>query len=95
MSQDRKNWYDNKELFEMILSLKSELKETREIVKRYNNLYEKQKRQEGDLLLLQQEIREKENKREGQIHTWELIRGWTPWVITVFALLYAYFSGGF
>lgn len=36
-----KEWYNNKELFEQINDLKLEMQETRQIIKKYNGLYEK------------------------------------------------------
>ena len=38
------NWYDNKQLFEMINELKIELAETSKLIKEYNGLRKKSKR---------------------------------------------------
>jgi hypothetical protein len=39
--QDEKQWYSNKDLFEQMQGLKDELTATKEVIAKYNGLYDK------------------------------------------------------
>jgi len=75
------NWYNNKELFEMINELKMELTETTKLIKEYNGLRKSQKDFEGRLREIETCLENKnENKREIQ---WLL-----GWLVGLAAFIY-------
>ena len=85
MSENEKDqWYTNKDLFEQIMALQQEMRETRAIIKKYNGLYEKV----HDVQLKVQRI---ENETIGKNKVREGIRLWGGWIfslITLVILLY-------
>jgi len=82
-----KDWYGNKELFEMIQDLKEDLQETRTVVQRYNGL-------RRDLADVMERLTKMEQKRLGQTETLEAIRKWGGWIIALITLfLYLYQMG--
>lgn len=98
---NKQQWYNNKELFEMFSNLKDdfkdlrkELAETRQIVKRYNDLRKEQEEHDDKIKQLEREMYSKHSREEGEAHTWKSIREWTPWTITAFAILYAAMQAG-
>lgn len=85
MSENEKDqWYTNKELFEQIMSLQQEMRETRAIIKKYNGLYDK-------VHDVQQKVQRIENEESGKQDLSETIREWGGWIfsfITLIILLY-------
>ena len=95
------NWYSNKELFEMFQSLKEDLLKTRDAVRKYNNLVEKMQNTDTkleqaccDIKEVQQQLIRKQTKSEGTREAFELLRTWTPWVISIITVLYFAGKGG-
>lgn len=81
-------WYSNKELFEKIVELQREMQETRAIIRRYNNLYEK-------VYDVQERIKEIEAETEGKKELEQSIREWGGWIfglVTLIILIYTTFS---
>jgi len=73
-------WYSNKELFEQIQALRSEMLETRTLIKQYNGLRE-----------IVDEVKDKvediESHAKGRNSTLEAIRLWGGWLIALIALI--------
>lgn len=81
-------WYSNKELFEKIVELQREMQETRAIIRRYNNLYEK-------VYNVQERIQKIEAETEGKKEFGQLIREWGGWIfglVTLIILIYTTFN---
>ena len=93
-SEEKEQWYTNKQLFEMLNQLKAELQETRDVVKKYNELRKTLNWSMERIYELEKWKSEREGRKEAAHDTWEMIRRWTPWVITIFAMLYAAIVGG-
>jgi|SRR5690625_4395589 len=88
LTMSDKQWYTNKELFEQINDLTIEMKETRQIIKRYNGLYEKVDH-------VEKEIEQLKSAKEGREEVQELIHQWGGWIfsfITLIVLLYTTFN---
>lgn len=78
------NWYSNKELFELINSLKNELTETRHIIKKYNGLREK-------IEVVEDKVKHIESMAEARQGFGQSIRDWGGWIfgfITLLVLLF-------
>ncbi|BDH62298.1 hypothetical protein MTP04_24280 [Lysinibacillus sp. PLM2] len=73
-------WYSNKELFEQIQALRSEMSETRSLIKQYNGLREEV-----------EEVKEKMVRIEaisaGKNKVLEAIRNWGGWTVAIIALI--------
>lgn len=83
---EKGNWYDNKELFEMIQGLKEELRETTRSIKEYNGLRKKQYDFEGRLISLEQNLNNsKDSKKDRQ---WLL-----GWIVALVSVLYSILKG--
>lgn len=85
---DKDQWYTNKELFEQIIALQQEMRETRAIIKKYNGLYEK-------VHEVQQKVQKIEAESKGKRDLSETIREWGGWLfafITLIILLYTTFN---
>ena len=80
-----KEWYSNKDLYEMIDSLKTELGRTITAVREYNGLRECV----NDVLKRVEAIESKglERKQVG-----DTIREWGGWILAIAAFLYAVFK---
>lgn len=83
---DEKDWYNNKELYEMIQGLKedfqdfrSDLKTTREVIKKYNGL-------RSDLAEVIQKVKSIEERSAGRNQVLEIILKWGGWIVAIFAL---------
>jgi hypothetical protein len=76
---EEKDWYGNKELYEMIQGLKDDLQETRTAVQRYNGLRQ-------DLADTMKRIAAMEEQKTGRGQVWEGIRLWIPWAIALLTL---------
>lgn len=72
----KEQWYTNKELFEMINGLKSDLTETRKVVKEYNDL----RRSLNDCI---RRVAEIEQRGVGRQSVEQAILRWGPWAIAV------------
>jgi len=74
------NWYSNKELFELITTLKDDLKETRHIIKQYNGLREK-------IETVEDKVRHIETMTEARSGFGQSIREWGGWLFGLITLL--------
>ena len=84
---EKEQWYSNKELFEQMLSMKediqslrAEMRETREIIRRYNGLRE-------ELFKVKDEVEEMKAKTEGRNSVFEAIRNWGGWLFALITLI--------
>ena len=96
---EKEQWYSNKDLFEKIQKLSDELQETRQLVVKYNNLVEKlyrveEKTEENtrEVKNLANEVNEMKYTTKGKSSAYEMVRNWTPWLITIATILYAFLS---
>ena len=81
-------WYTNKDLHEQINDLKIEMRETRQIIRRYNGLYEK-------VDFVERELKQMKSEQKGRDQTKDLIHQWGGWIfsfITLIVLLYTTFK---
>ena len=96
---EKEQWYSNKDLFEKIQKLSDELQETRQLVVKYNNLVEKlyrveEKTEENtrEVKNLANEVNEMKYTTKGKSSAYEMVRNWTPWLITIATILYTFLS---
>ncbi|MPW26394.1 hypothetical protein GC105_11400 [Alkalibaculum sp. M08DMB] len=73
------NWYDNKDLFEMIQELKKQLSETTNLIKEYNGLRKKQTDFEKRIIIVENCL---ENKKENK-KDWQWILGWLVAIVSL------------
>lgn len=73
-------WYTNKDLFELIMGLKTELKETRTMIKQYNGLREEVQGMEKRFI-------EHEAVSKGKSKVAQGIKEWGGWIVAIMALL--------
>nr|QRZ17763.1 hypothetical protein JUJ52_18770 [Virgibacillus sp. AGTR] len=69
-------WYTNKDLFELINGLRSEMQETRNVIKKYNGLRE-------ELGVVKEKVERIEAKTEGRKSVAEAIRLWGGWLFAL------------
>ena len=91
MSDDKEEFYNNRELFELMMpeinDLKQELKETRAIIAKYNGL---RKRLDG----VEKELSVSKGKEKGKDDLLAFLRDWGGWLVEFLLLLiYLYESG--
>lgn len=87
---EQEDWHiPTSEIFKMIddtkkefSDLKTEMRETREIIKRYNGLRER-------IDDLTQKVNNLEAKAKGRFSVWEGIKSWGGWIISIITLLIA------
>ncbi len=77
-------WYSNKELFEQIQALRTEMLETRNLIKQYNGLREKVDE-------VKDKVEDIEAVAKGKNKVIETIRNWGGWLIALVALLLNFF----
>ena len=70
-------WYDNKELYEMLNGLKNDLQDTRRIIQKYNGLRETQGEIQKDISKLKKWKQEQKGNKEGRIDA----AYWLKWVV--------------
>lgn len=95
---DENQWYTNKELFERLGGLKdelselrSEMKETRALIKNYNGLREEIARIKTDNEVLKEQVNTIITKDAEEKSTLDNVRNWAGWIfglITLVVLLY-------
>lgn len=83
---ESEQWFSNKDLYEQIngmktdfLVLQQELKQTREEIKKYNNLRK-------DLYETQMTVRQMQSVEEGKSILSTAIREWGGWIVAILAL---------
>ena len=97
-AEENKDWYSNKEIYEMVQTLmgdlrgmSTELRQTREVVKKYNGLREEVGRCWTAILTLQQQA-------AGRSAAGKSVRDWTGYILallmTIVALLQFFGKGG-
>lgn len=82
---ETEQWYSNKELFEMINGLKTDLSETRRVVSEYNNL----RRSLNDCI---QRVINIEQQGVGKKSVEKAILSWTPWIISIVSIISALYA---
>ena len=87
MEENNKEWYSNKELFEMFQDLKEELAITREAVKRYNNI-------RTDLNAVMQRLTAIEERAIGRYGIGKAVREWGGWLVGLLGFLFALYKAG-
>lgn len=75
-----KEWYSNKELFELISTLKNDLLETRNIIKKYNGLRKK-------IEIVENKVNHIENMQEAKSGFGQTVRSWGGWIFSLITLL--------
>ncbi|WP_029265671.1 hypothetical protein [Virgibacillus alimentarius] len=80
-------WYSNKELFEQLNAmqgdfrdLRAEMKETRNIIKKYNGLRE-------ELGAVKEQVNEMKAMTQGKQSVGESIRNWGGWIFALITLI--------
>lgn len=79
--EEKSQWYNNKELYEMLLGLKDELKETRAAVQKYNGLRADLNHCMTDILAIKQQA-------VGRYSVGKAIRDWGGWIVAVVSFIY-------
>ena len=87
--QELESWYNNRDLFEMIQLLKSELQETRNAVRQYNNLHKNLKEVYDKVSESCKRLDDIESRQAGRNVVWEGIRNWGGWIVAILSFLYA------
>jgi len=84
---EKEQWYSNKDLFEMVQSLRgemqstrAELQETRIVVRQYNDLRKQ-------LVGCQRDILEIRQQAAGRSKVWDGIRLWGGWIVALLAFV--------
>ncbi|WP_212745614.1 hypothetical protein, partial [Marinilactibacillus psychrotolerans] len=80
LRMDGKEWYSNKELFELISTLKDDLSETRNIIKKYNGLREK-------IEIVEDKVNHIENMQVAKSGFGQAVRSWGGWIFSLITLL--------
>lgn len=75
----QEQWYSNKDLFELIMELQADLKETRTMIKQYNGLREEVQSMEKKFL-------EHEAVNKGRSKVAQGIKEWGGWIVAIIAL---------
>lgn len=80
-------WYTNKELFEQLNAmqkdfhdLRSEMRQTREVIKKYNGLRE-------EIGMMKEKIHRMEARAQGRLSVSEAIRNWGGWLFALVTLI--------
>jgi inorganic pyrophosphatase len=89
MTGNEKEWYSNKDLFDMIQSLKEEMTQTRSIIKRYNGLRQDMIESYQKINQNEEKINEIKNTEKGKHELAETIRRWGGWLVAIASLTYA------
>lgn len=84
---DQEQWYTNKDLFEQLNAmqndfrdLRSEMKETRNVIKKYNGLRE-------ELGMMKEKLNRMEARAQGRMSVGEAVRNWGGWLFAFITLL--------
>ena len=83
----REQWYTNKEIYEMVVSLKDELRKTQDVVVKYNGI-------RTDLTFCMEKILEHEHRTDGKNIVGQAIRDWGGWLFALAVLLYKVYGTG-
>lgn len=84
-------WYNNKQLFELInrlqsdfKDLSSEMRETRVIIKEYNGL-------RSDLHEVRDDVERMKSEKKGKETISEAIRDWGGWIVAIIVSILSFF----
>jgi len=87
-------WYTNKDLFEQInrmqgefQDLRSEMKQTRDVIKKYNGLREEMGAMNEQIRDVKDEMEAVKNKTQGKNTVFEAIRNWGGWLFGLITLV--------
>lgn len=75
-----KQWYTNKDLFELIIELQTDMKETRSMIRKYNGLYNK-------VAEVKSTVDGMEAQQKGRNSVGTAIRNWGGWVFGLASFL--------
>lgn len=86
---EKKQWYTNKDLFELITDLQKDMQETRAMIRKYNGLYDK-------VADVKKEVDTIQSERKGRQSVGEAIRNWGGWIfgLASFLVLLSKILGG-
>jgi len=79
--EERDQWYTNKDLFEQIMELQQDMKETRSVINKCNDLYEK-------VNYLKVRIDQVEYRRLNKTDFVNSIRQWGGWIFALITLIF-------
>ena len=82
---NKEQWFSNKDLFLMLQELREELKETREVVNKYNGI-------RSDLNWCVERLQKHKTTKEARYTLLSGIREWGGWVVAIGVLLLKWFS---
>lgn len=74
-------WYSNKDLFELIANLQTELQDTRHAIKKYNGLYSK-------LNNVKEDVDEIKAIQEGKSQFGDNVKSWGGWLIGLITMIF-------
>ncbi|WAA10340.1 hypothetical protein [Fervidibacillus albus] len=87
-------WYSNKDLFEMVSSMKddfqelrAEMRETRNAIKKYNGLREELGETRKELFRMKDKVEEMEAVEKGKDKFGEAVRDWGGWIFALISLI--------
>lgn len=89
---DTEQWYTNKELFEMVNSLRSEMRETRETIKKYNGLREEVGSYQREVRDLKEQVDIMIAQKDERTTVWTSIRVWGGWILGIVSFIAAYWK---
>jgi hypothetical protein len=72
----REQWYTNRDIYEMVMSLRDELKKTQDVVVKYNGI-------RTDLNKCMTKMLEYENRAVGRYSVGQAIREWGGWLFAL------------
>jgi len=82
-----KQWYSNKDLFEEIIELKSDMKETRSMIRKYNGLYDKVAEVKKDTNTVKKDVDNIISMQQGKNSVGTAIRNWGGWIFGLASFL--------
>lgn len=98
MGDERREWYNNRELFEKLIKLsedfvdlRGEMRETRSLIKQYNGLREEIEEVKKDSAVIKEKVATIVNKEKGKDSVWDNLRNWGGWIfgfLTLVILIY-------
>lgn len=92
MEDEKNQWYTNKDLFELITGLKSEMKDTRNMIRQYNGLREEVGEARKEIDNVKGEVEALQAKAVGRSSFKDDFLKWGGWVIGVLGLVAAYIT---
>lgn len=81
----KEQWFSNKDLFLMVQELRGELKETREIVKKYNGI-------RSDMNWCVEQLQKHKITKDTRYNLLSAVREWGGWIVALGILLVKIFG---